>query len=67
MALPGGLGSPAATDLGLGGALSQQVQNETEDERKKRMEQERQRSMLGPSATMLGFGGAGILGGGFGR
>jgi hypothetical protein len=54
MAMPGmsaGL-SPASADLGLGGALSQQVQNETEEERKKRMAQIQQQQALGPAGSL---------------
>lgn len=50
MAMPGL--SPASTDLGLGSALSSQVQNETEEQRKKRMQDLQQRQMLGPAGSM---------------
>jgi hypothetical protein len=47
----GGIGS-AATDLGLGGALSQQVAGETEEQRKKRMLQIQQQQQMGPAGSM---------------
>lgn len=56
----------AASDLGLGGQLNQQVQDETEAERKKRMAQLQQRQMLGPAGSLAVtslFGGA--AGGGY--
>lgn len=58
---PGFAGVGAVADLGLGGALSQQVQDETEEERKKRMRQQ-QMGMASPAANdLLGgsYGGAG--------
>lgn len=55
------IGSPASVDLGL----ADQLQGETEEERKKRLAMEAQRRALGPMATpygaaapMLGLGGA---------
>lgn len=50
MALPG-LGG-AADDLGLGGQLQQQVGQETEAERKKRMAQLQQQQSLGASGSL---------------
>lgn len=44
--------SPAGADLGLGSTLSQQVLNETEEERKKRMAQIQQQQLLGPAGSM---------------
>lgn len=44
--------SPAASDLGLGGALTQQVQDETDEKRKKRMAQIQQQQSLGPAGSM---------------
>lgn len=44
--------SPASNDLGLGDMLSQQVQGETEEQRKKRMAQMQQQQQLGPSGSM---------------
>jgi len=64
MALPGNMASPSlgvATDLGLGGQLSQQVQDETEEQRKKRMQQMQQASLIGPASSLASsalFGGA---------
>lgn len=68
-----GLLSTAAMDLGLGGGLQQQVKDETDEERKKRLQLAQQRAMMGPAATMLGMApGAGLGGGltgglGYGR
>lgn len=42
----------AADDLGLGGALSQKVKNETDEERKKRLAQIKQAQALGPSGSL---------------
>jgi hypothetical protein len=60
--------SPASADLGLGDQLAQQVQGETEDERKKRMALMQQQKMLGQSGSMAVtalFGpGTGVSGGG---
>ncbi len=42
----------AVADLGLGGQLSQQVQDETDEERKRRLAQIRQSQMLGPSGSL---------------
>lgn len=50
MALPG-LGG-AADDLGLGGQLSQQVTDETEEQRKKRMAQLQEQQSLGASGSL---------------
>jgi hypothetical protein len=45
--------SPAAGDLGLGDMLSQQVANETDEQRKKRMAQMQQDKNLSPAAISL--------------
>lgn len=42
----------AVGDLGLGGALSQQVAGESEEERKKRMALMQQNKLLGNSGSM---------------
>lgn len=42
----------AVMDLGLGGALRDQVTAETEEERKKRMGQIQQMQQLGPSGSL---------------
>ncbi len=58
---PTGL-SPAASDLGLGSMLQEQVAGETEEQRKRRMMEQQQRSIMGPAgspATMALFGGMG--------
>lgn len=57
-----GLGG-AVESLGLGGDLSSQVADETEEERKKRLSRQQQLSMLGPAAMSLGLDGTGGLGG----
>lgn len=44
--------SAAATDLGLGDMLSQQVAGETEEARKKRMAEMEQRRMMGPAGSL---------------
>lgn len=59
--------SPAVADLGLGDMLGQQVAEETEEARKKRMAQMQERSLMGSGgslATMSLFGGG--MGGGYG-
>lgn len=42
----------AVADLGLGDALAQQVSGETEEMRKKRMQEMAQRQALGPAGSM---------------
>lgn len=57
--------SPAVSALGLGGSLSDQVKGETEEERKKRMKQMQEQSLMGTTgspATMALFGGSGATG-----
>lgn len=57
--------SMAAADLGLGDVLGQQVASETEETRKKRMAQMREREMLGPAGRLAVtsiFGGGGMPG-----
>lgn len=52
--------SPAVADLGLGDMLGQQVAGETDEARKKRMQQMQDRAAMGPAgspATMALFGG----------
>lgn len=49
--------SPAVQSLGLGDALAQQVQDETDEERKRRLSRQQQMSMLGPAAVSLGLTG----------
>lgn len=54
--------SPAVESLGLGDMLGQQVKDETDAERKKRMREIQERSLMGPSgspATLALFGGSG--------
>lgn len=57
--------SSAVSDLGLGGALNEQVAGETEEMRKRRMQELQDRRMMGPAgspATLALFGG---MGGGY--
>lgn len=57
--------SPAVSALGMGGALSDQVKDETEEERRKRLQQQQERSLMGPAgspATLSLFGGMGGTG-----
>lgn len=42
----------AVSDLGLGGMLGQQVQDETDEERKKRLAQMQQSQSLGPAGSL---------------
>ena len=54
----------ASADLGLGGMLGQQVQGETDEQRKKRMAQMQQQQLLGPAGSLavtslFGMNGAG--------
>jgi len=49
--------SPTASDLGLGDALMSQVRDETDDERKKRLQQRKVQALAGPAAQMLGLTG----------
>lgn len=66
MSVPGYSGAMGVVgDLGLGGALNAQVADETEEMRRKRMLEARQRSLLGPAgspAAMSLFGGMGAYG-----
>jgi len=58
----------AATDLGLGDMLAGQVQNETEEQRKKRMQQMDMNRMLGPEQSLAVrtlFGNSGMSGAGY--
>ena len=45
-------GSPAVDALGLGDVLGQQVEDETEEARKKRMAEIAQRQQLGPAGSL---------------
>lgn len=62
MAAPG-MSVPGATDLGLGSTLSQQVQDETDEQRKKRLLAEAQQRLApgssppqnGASSLMSGY------------
>ncbi len=54
LGMPSGMGQ-AATDLGLG--LTDQLKDETEEQRKKRLQLQQQRMALGPAAMSLGLGG----------
>lgn len=58
MSVPGA----AASDLGLGGALGQQVADETDEQRKKRLAMMQQQQALGPAGSLAVnsiFGGMG--------
>lgn len=44
--------TPAGADLGLGDMLSQQAAGETEEQRKKRMAEQQQKQLLGPTGSM---------------
>lgn len=44
--------SPAVTDLGLGGMLTEQVSDETELMRQKRMQQMQMNQTMGPQASL---------------
>ena len=59
-----GISSPATTDLGLGPGLQQQVKDETDEERRKRM-MAQQVSKLSPGAMSLLGPGMGLTGGGY--
>ena len=49
--------SAAGESLGLGGdALSQQLEDETAEERKRRLQMQQQRLAIGPAGQMLGLG-----------
>lgn len=54
MAMPSFMGglTGAATDLGLGSMLQDQVAGETEEQRKKRMLEQQQRSLMGPGSSL---------------
>lgn len=62
MAMPGL--SPAGADLGLGDMLGQQVKDETDEQRKKRMAQIQQQQSLGPAGSMAVTSLFGMNGGG---
>jgi hypothetical protein len=50
--------SAPAQQLGLGGGdLQQQVKDETEEEKKRRLQLAQQRQALGPAGMSLGLGG----------
>lgn len=54
--------SPAVADLGLGGMLGEQVSDETEEQRKKRMQQIQLNQVMGPEQSLAArtiFGNAG--------
>lgn len=54
-----GLSGGAALDLGLGDLLNRQVEQETDEERKRRLTRQQQLSLLGPAAMSLGLDGSG--------
>jgi hypothetical protein len=57
-----GMSVPGATDLGLGSTLSQQVADETEEERKKRLLAQAQQR-LAPGAQLPSVGASSLMGG----
>jgi hypothetical protein len=65
--LPGMSTGVAVNDLGLGGMLREQVSSETEEQRKKRVKEMQDRSLMGSAggslATGMLFGGSGGMGG----
>lgn len=64
MPLPQNNAGYAANDLGLGSMLQDQVAGETEEQRKKRMQQMQEGKMMGPGgspATLALFGGMGAI------
>jgi hypothetical protein len=50
--MPDPFSSPAAQDLGLGSNLTKQVADETEEMRKKRMQEMQMKQQLGPAGSM---------------
>jgi len=48
--------SPAGSMLGLGDPLGQQVKDETEEERKRRLQMAQVRTAVGPAGMALGLG-----------
>lgn len=61
---PSSSGFGAVADLGLGDMLGQQVQGETDEQRRKRMAQMQQQQLLGPSGSMAVTSLLGNTGGG---
>lgn len=59
---PGGL-SPATADLGLGTMLADQVAGETEEQRRKRMQEAQQQRGFGGSPAVMSLFGTGGAGG----
>jgi hypothetical protein len=58
----------AASDLGLGSGLQQQVADETEEQRKKRLQQIQQQQAMGPAGSLAVtslFGTRGMPGAGY--
>ena len=51
--------SGAVADLGLDGDLGSQLKDETDEQRKKRLQLAQQKLALGPAAQSLGLGGYG--------
>jgi hypothetical protein len=49
--------SAAGSALNLGGSLAQQVKDETDEQRKKRLQLAQQQQALGPAGMSLGLGG----------
>lgn len=55
--------SAAVMDLGLGSLLADQVKDETEETRKKRLKETQERSMMGPSGSIAAYSLLGASGG----
>jgi hypothetical protein len=49
--------TPAASALNLGSVLPQQLADESEEQRKRRLQLQQQRMALGPAGQVLGLGG----------
>jgi hypothetical protein len=60
MSVPGQSSSygPAGQALGMGDPLAQQVKDETDEERRRRLQLAQQRQALGPAGMALGLGAA---------
>lgn len=50
--------SPAASALNLGSALPQQLADETDEQRRRRLQMQQQRMAMGPASQLLGLGAA---------
>jgi hypothetical protein len=48
--------SPASSALSLGSALPQQLADETDEQRRKRLQMQQTRMAMGPASQLLGLG-----------